>query len=107
MRIWPPWTPSGAMMRVRWLQAARRNLEAAVEYIAQDNPDAARKLYAHIRERATALTDQPNMGKPGRVFGTRELVIDKYPYLIPYRVLGDEVQVLRVFHTSRKPPQGW
>jgi len=46
------------------------------------------------------------------VFGTRELVIERSPYLIPYRVRGDDVEILRVIHTSRRhtsrrPPEGW
>lgn len=94
-------------MRVRWLRAASRNLDAVIEYIAHEDFDAAARVYAHIRERVAALAGQPSMGRPGRVFGTRELVIEKYPYLIPYRIQGNEVQILRVFHTSQEPPKSW
>jgi toxin ParE1/3/4 len=94
-------------VRVKWLNAASRDLDAAVEYIAREDPDAARKMYACIRERAAALADRPGMGRPGRVFGTRELVIQRYAYIVPYRIQDDEVQILRVFHTSRKPPTAW
>ena len=98
---------SGAAVRVRWLRTASRNLDAAVEYIAQEDPSAAEKVYTHIRERVAALAEQPSMGRPGRVFGTRELVIEKYPYIVPYRIQDNEVQILRVFHTSRKPQAAW
>ena len=94
-------------MRVRWLNAARRDLDAAMEYIAREDLDAAVKMYAHIRERVAALANCPETGRPGRVFGTRELVIGGYPYIVPYRVRGNEVQVLCVFHASRKPPDTW
>ncbi len=94
-------------MRVKWLRTASRNLDAAVAYIAQEDPGAAARVYTHIRERVAALAEQPGMGKPGRVFGTRELVIEKYPYIIPYRIQDNEVHILRVFHTSRKPPKDW
>ena len=94
-------------MRVRWLRTASRNLDAAVAYIAQEDPGAAARVYAHIRERVAALAEQPGMGKLGRVFGTRELVIEKYPYIVPYRIQDNEVHILRVFHTSRKPPKDW
>lgn len=57
--------------------------------------------------RLTALADFPAIGRPGRVPGARELVIDRYPLIIPYRVVGNEIQVLRVFHTRRKPPKAW
>ena len=99
--------PSGVAVRVRWLRTASRNLDAAIEHIAQEDPGVAAKVYAHIRERVAALADQPSMGRPGRVFGTRELVIEKYPYIVPYRTQEKEVQILRVFHTSRKPPKAW
>ncbi len=78
-----------------------------MEYVAREDPEAARKLYAHIRKRVAALAKQPDAGRPGRVFGTRELVIENFPYLVPYRVQGDEVHALRVFHTSRQPPEAW
>ena len=78
-----------------------------MEYIAREDPDAAVKMYAHIRERVAALTKHPQIGRPGRVFGTRELVIEGYPYIVPYRIQGNELQVLRVFHTSQNPPPQW
>ncbi|MCL2029109.1 MAG: type II toxin-antitoxin system RelE/ParE family toxin [Deltaproteobacteria bacterium] len=94
-------------MRVRWLRTAKNNLEAAAEFIARDDLEAAQKFYSYIRERADHLANNPNMGRPGRVFGTRELVIGGYPYIIPYRLKDGEVQILRVFHTSQKPPLSW
>lgn len=94
-------------MRVRWLKNARENLDKAMEYIAKDAPDAAAEMYKHIRLRVEDLVKQPGQGRPGRVYGTRELVIEKYSYLVPYKVINNEVVILRVFHTSRKPPNKW
>jgi Plasmid stabilization system protein len=94
-------------MRIRWLKTASKNLDKAMEYIAQDDPEAASRIYAHIRSRVDDLLLQPAQGRPGRVFGTRELVVEKYPFLVPYRIKGDEIQILRVFHTSQKPPHKW
>jgi addiction module RelE/StbE family toxin len=99
--------PNGAIVRIKWLKIAIRNLDAAMEYIARDDPDAAVQMYAHIRERVATLAKHPEIGRPGRVFGTRELVMEGYPYVVPYRVQGNEVQILRVFHTSQKPPRKW
>ncbi|MDP2196877.1 MAG: type II toxin-antitoxin system RelE/ParE family toxin [Rhodocyclaceae bacterium] len=45
------------------------------------------------------------MGRPGRVPGTRELVVTRFPYILPYRVREQAVEILRIFHTSRKWPQ--
>ena len=99
------WMPSGGTVRIRWLRTASSNLDAAMEYIARDNPDAAKKVYAYIRARVAELAKHPEIGRPGRVFGTRELVIEKYPYLIPYRIRDKEVQIIRVFHTSQRLPE--
>jgi addiction module RelE/StbE family toxin len=99
--------PSGAIVRVRWLRTANRNLDAATEYVAEENPEAARNMYAYIRRHVAELAERPEMGRPGRVFGTRELVMERYPYIVPYRICGNEVQVIRVFHTSRRLPDAW
>ena len=99
--------PSGDTVRVKWLRTATRNLDAAMEYIAREDPGVANEMYAYIRERVAVLGKHPEMGRPGRVFGTRELVIEKYPYIVPYRVRENEVQILRLFHTSQKTPHKW
>jgi len=107
MRKWLPLMQNGATMRIKWLKAARQNLDEAMQYVAQDDPEAALRIYEHIRNRVAQLSRQPASGRPGRVYATRELVIEKYPYIVPYRVQGDEIHILRVFHTSQKPPQSW
>lgn len=94
---------NGATMRVRWLEKARKNLDTAMKYIAQDDPEVAQAVYKHIRRRVDDLAKQSGQGRTGRVYGTRELVIDKYPYLVPYRVRGKEIQILRIFHTNQNP----
>jgi toxin ParE1/3/4 len=94
-------------MRVRWLQKAIRNLDAEADYIAEENATAAAEMFVYVKAKVDELGDFPSMGRPGRVPGTRELVIDHYPYVVPYRVVGDELHVLRVFHTRRKPPNKW
>ena len=93
-------------MRVRWLKSARENLDKALDYVAKDDPDAA-AMYEHIRSRVADLARQPGQGRPGRLYGTRELVIEKYPYLIPYSVTNNDIVILRVFHTSQRPPGTW
>ncbi len=94
-------------MRVRWLRKAISNLDAEAEYIAKDNAVAAAEMFTYVKAKVDALGDFPATGRPGRVPNTRELVIDRYPILVPYRVVGDELQVLRVFHTRRKFPKDW
>ena len=91
-------------MRVKWLRAARANLIAVSEYIAHDNPDAAAKTVAAIVKAVATLEHFPALGRPGRISGTRELVVSETPYIVPYRVRGDIVQLIRVFHAARKWP---
>jgi len=92
-------------MRVRWLRQALRNLDAEAAYIAQDSPQSAAAFVGHMIDSAAMLAAHPQMGRPGRVPGTRELVVTRFPYLLPYRVRGQAVEILRVFHTARKWPQ--
>jgi addiction module RelE/StbE family toxin len=74
------------------------------KYIADNNPQAAQDVAKRIKTAVTHLSDQPPMGRMGRVEGTRELVISDLPYIIPYRVKNNVIQILRVMHTSRKWP---
>lgn len=91
-------------MRISWLHAALGNLNAEAEYIARHNPAAAARVVATIQHAVDQLARYPAMGRPGRVPGTRELVVSETPYVIPYRVRGDRVEILRVFHGARKWP---
>jgi len=92
-------------VRVRWLKVALANLDTEAEYIAQDNPAAARRVVQKILRAVDLLKENPAMGRAGRVAGTRELVVAETPYIIPYRVRGDAVEILRVFHAARKWPE--
>ncbi len=94
-------------MRLRWLKKAINSLDAEADYIAQENQAAAAEMFAYVKNKVDALGEFPSAGRPGRVPGTRELVIDRYPFVVPYRVVGDELHVLRVFHTRRKLPKSW
>jgi toxin ParE1/3/4 len=91
-------------VRVRWLRVALANLEAEADYIAEDNPAAAHRLVQRITRAVDLLAKNPAMGRPGRVSGTRELVVADTPYIVPYRVRANAVEILRVFHAARKWP---
>jgi len=94
-------------MRVRWLRKALRNLDEEAAYIAADDPAAARLVVQRVFEAVAQLAEQPGLGRPGRVPNTRELVVLHTRYIVPYRVRSGVVEILRVFHTSRRPPQRW
>jgi len=83
-----------------WSPEAIDDLAALRAYIEQDNPAAAQRVVLRIIENIeTLLPDSPEMGRPGRVPGTRELVIPRTPFDVPYRVVGNTLQILRVLHT--------
>ncbi|MGF1644414.1 MAG: type II toxin-antitoxin system RelE/ParE family toxin, partial [Thiotrichales bacterium] len=82
-------------MRVRWLRKALSNVAAEAEFIAQDNPLAARQVVQRIFDSVEQLRDNPSIGRPGRISGTRELVVAGTRYIVPYRVRGDLIEVLR------------
>ncbi|NVZ99986.1 type II toxin-antitoxin system RelE/ParE family toxin [Pseudomonas gingeri] len=94
-------------MRVEWLKTALRNLDDAAAYIAQDNPQAAQAFMLEVRASVQRLAQFPAMGHEGRIPGTREWPLPDLPYLIPYRIRNGRLQVLRVFHTRRLPPDQW
>ncbi|MBL3599588.1 MAG: type II toxin-antitoxin system RelE/ParE family toxin [gamma proteobacterium endosymbiont of Lamellibrachia anaximandri] len=92
-------------MRIRWQDDAINDLIQVRRFIAIDNPSAAARVADRIRSAVPKLADQPGMGRPGRVPGTREKVLVDIPYIIAYRVEENSVVILRVLHTSRKWPE--
>ncbi|MBL8148862.1 MAG: type II toxin-antitoxin system RelE/ParE family toxin [Blastocatellia bacterium] len=91
-------------MNVLWFYKAAQDLEAIGRQIAKDNPSAAYETVVRIRKAGDSLAQFPESGRIGRVAGTRELVVVGMAYLIPYRIKGDDLQILRVFHGAQKWP---
>jgi addiction module RelE/StbE family toxin len=81
-----------------------RRLEEIRERIAEDNPAAATRTVLRIRATVERLSTSPGLGRPGRVAGTRELVVPGTPYIVPYRLRGDVVQIITVLHGAQKWP---
>lgn len=92
-------------MKIVWTEPARQDLREIFEYIAEENPNAARALLAEIRKRVGSLEDNPELGRLGRVEGSRELVLTGTQYILPYRVKEQWIQILAVFHSARKWPE--
>lgn len=92
-------------MRVRWLKRALENLDEEAEYIAHNDPEAAARVVQRIATSIERLATHPASGRLGRVPGTRELVVSGTPYIVPYRVRGETVEILRLFHGARKWPE--
>jgi toxin ParE1/3/4 len=91
-------------MEVIWFKSAIQDLILAKEYIAKDDTNAAISTVQRIRDKVNLLSDQPSIGRLGRIPNTRELVIDKTPYILPYRVRDNKIEMLRVLHSSRRWP---
>lgn len=92
-------------MRVRWSRKTLVNLDMAIEYIAADNPTAAKDVAQRIWNAVQMLASQPGMGRPGRVAGTRELVIPGLLFILLYVEKDGAVIILRVMHTSVEWPE--
>lgn len=91
-----------SVLEIRWFSHAQTDLECIELYIAQNSPEQAVAVVLRIIEAVGILIDHPEIGRVGRVSGTRELVIPNLPYIVPYRKKGQYIEVLRVFHQSRK-----
>jgi toxin ParE1/3/4 len=74
------------------------------DYIAKDSERSAATVAARILDAIVALEAHPELGRPGRIVGTRELVVPGTPYLIPYRVRRDRLELLAVFHGRQRWP---
>lgn len=91
-------------MRIRWLRSGLRTLQKTAAFIAADNPLAARRVIDKVKDRADLLAENPQLGRAGRIPGTRELILGDLPFVIVYRVTRDELQILRLLHTSQEFP---
>jgi len=91
-------------VRIVWTEPAATALESIQDHIARDNPRAAFEVAQRIRVAVSQLKAHPKIGRTGRVRGTHELVIPTLPYIVPYRINSNVVQILTVYHTSRKWP---
>jgi len=92
-------------MNLVWSPEAIEDLLSLRAYIAEDDPPAAQRVALHIvRNIELLLSSNPQMGRPGRVPGTRELVIPRTPYIVPYRVRRGRLEILRVYHGARLWP---
>ena len=93
-------------MNILWSPEAIDDLTSLRAYIAEDNPAAAQEVALHIIQNIEQLLpNNPQLGRPGRVPGTRELVIPKTPFVIPYRLQRNVIQILRVYHGARRWPE--
>jgi toxin ParE1/3/4 len=94
-------------MPIVWLPIAVQDIIHIRTYIADHNPQAARKVAQRIDQAVNQLSAMPSMGRPGRVFGTRELVVSGTPYLAVYRVQNNRIEILRILHGRQTFPESF
>lgn len=92
-------------MHLEWSVPALADRVAIFDYIEADSPRAAVLIDNRIEDAAEALIKMPGMGRPGRVEGTRELIIDRTPYIAAYRISGKAIRILRVLHGAQQWPE--
>ncbi len=92
------------MLRLEWTPRARRARTDAIDYIAQDNPTAALGQLDEIERQTDMLIEHPEIGRAGRVKGTRELVVGRTPFIVVYRIKGEVIQVLHLLHGAQQWP---
>jgi addiction module RelE/StbE family toxin len=92
--------------RLEWSKHARADLLVIIDFISDDNPDAAQRLKDDIEEKASKLPEHPKLYRPGRVDGTREMVV-RSNYVVVYSEDAHVVSILRVLHGAQQwPPAG-
>ena len=92
-------------MRLRWTRPAKNDLVELRKFIAEEDETAAGRTGRRIRAAAKLLETTPQLGHPGRIPETRELIVPRTRYILAYRVRRGQVEVLRVLHSSRRWPR--
>jgi addiction module RelE/StbE family toxin len=92
-------------LTVRFTRRALRRLDEIGGYIARDNPAAAARIVRAVAEQIASLKDMPTRGRPGRIEGTREFVINGTPYVVAYRVHDADIEILTIQHGAQDWPR--
>jgi toxin ParE1/3/4 len=89
-------------MRIRWTQAAADDFESIANYLTEHHPTYIHSTILEIHQRIQSLLSFSSRGRPGRIEGTRELVIPRLPYIVVYRIAVDDVEILHIYHGSQQ-----
>ena len=92
-------------MRLIWTARAVEDLAEIRAFISRDSPGAASKIAARISHAVARLAEHPSLGRLGREPGTRELVISRTRYIVPYRIEESSIVLLAVVHGARRWPR--
>ncbi len=92
-------------MKIEWRSKAHQDALGIVDYTDIANPIAAFAVYEEIQDQIGFLSKNPHMGRPVRVLGTRELIINRTPFIAAYLVMEDSIIILRVLHGAQRWPK--
>jgi toxin ParE1/3/4 len=94
-------------MPIVWLPVAVQDVIHLRTYIADQDPESARGVALRIDKAVGNLNlgQMPNLGRPGRIFGTRELIVSGTSYLVVYQLQNGRVEILRVLHGRQPFPE--
>ncbi len=93
-------------MLIKWLDEAIEDIDQIAEYLNEHNPQSSRKFAQEVWDQAQLLLTFPELGRIGKR-DTRELVLKNFPYIVPYRIVENQIEILRVFPTRMNPPDFW
>jgi toxin ParE1/3/4 len=91
-------------LKVRWTTQAADDLEAVFDFIAKDKPSAARRIARKVRDCSRLLARYPRLGRAGNEPATREIRVDGTPLILVYRVSGEAIHLLAVYHGAQRRP---
>ena len=94
-------------MHILWFKKARNDLFEIYDYLSEESLSLAEQTCDEVKKRIEKLAGLPHIGRPGRVSGTKEFVLNNLPYIIPYRMREGRLEILRVYHTSRRAAKDW
>lgn len=93
-------------MNISWSPEAIEDLAGLCSYISEHDPSAAQRVALLILHQIeTMLFENPEIGHAGRVIGTRELIVPKTPFIVPYRLNGQSVEILRIYPQAQRWPE--
>jgi len=92
-------------MQLRWSTAAENDLEEIDECLYEKSLQNAAEFIRKNYEAPSSLQNYPNLGRPGKKEGTRELVIGPLAYTVVYKITGDALNLLRILHGDQDWPR--
>lgn len=93
-------------MKIVWTKRAEQHLRAAYCYWSNEKSEVAADLMMERILSAVELLDRnPELGRPGRITATRELVLKPLPFVLAYRVRRGRIEIAAMLHGARKWPE--